>query len=271
MDYAKELEVALEAAARAGDYLRKAYEAFQPIPNAPASISTEADRTSQELILSHLAAAFPDDALYAEETTETLRTARTEGAREWVVDPIDGTRGFVMKNGEFSVMIGLVVRGRVVVGVVLEPALSRVTYAQFGHGCWARTGDGLPTRCQVTATAELADAALVQSHSKKGEVSWPVSALAPGRVIETYSAGVKLAMVARGEVDLYVNTYANFSDWDICAGDLLVTESGGAVSELSGAAVKYATPGHAQRGGLLATNGVLHRAAVAGLRRRPGP
>ena len=73
-------------------------------------------------------------------------------------------------------------------------------------------------------------------------------------------------MVARGEVDLYVNTYANFSDWDICAGDLLVTEAGGTVTEIAGTPVRYGTPGNAQRGGLLATNGRLHNAAVAGLR-----
>ena len=262
MDYQRELEVALEAAARASDYLRAAYEAFTPIPNAPASITTEADRQSQDLILSHLAAAFPDDALCAEEGVQEPR----EADRRWVVDPIDGTRGFAMKNGEFSVMIGLVSKGRVVVGVVAEPAHSRVTYAQFGHGCWVRTGTDLPTACFVTTTESLADAVLVQSHAKKGETPWPVAALKPKRVVGTYSAGVKLAMVARGQVDLYVNSYPDFRDWDICAGELLVTEAGGTVTEIAGSPICYGTPGNAQRGGLLATNGRLHAAAIAALR-----
>jgi 3'(2'), 5'-bisphosphate nucleotidase len=265
MDYARELDVALEAAARAGDYLRAEYDAFKPIPNAPASISTEADRKSQELILSHLVAHFPDDTIRAEETTKSLTAAKRRSSRRWIVDPIDGTRGFVMKNGEFSVMIGLVVRGRVVVGVVLEPALQRVTYAQFGHGCWARTGDAMPVACHVTKTPRLNKAVLVQSHAKKGETPWPVTAMKPRKVVETYSAGVKMAMVARGEVDLYVNTYANFSDWDICAGDVLVTEAGGRTSQIDGDPIKYGQRGNAQRGGLLATNGALHDAAVAAL------
>jgi 3'(2'), 5'-bisphosphate nucleotidase len=268
MDYARELDAALGAAATAADYLRAAYEAFTPISNAPASISTEADRASQDLILTHLSAAFPDDALCAEEGTPALRGAKREGRRLWVVDPIDGTRGFVMKNGEFSVMIGLVEDGRVVVGVVSEPALSRVTYAAIGNGCWVRAGNGSPARCSVTRTESLSDAVLVQSHAKKGETPWPVTSLKPRSVVETYSAGVKLAMVARGEVDLYVNTYPNFSDWDICAGDLLVTEGGGAVTEIAGTPVRYGTLGNAQRGGLLATNGRLHSAAVAALRNR---
>lgn len=265
MDYARELDTALDAAARAAAYLREAYDAFVPVANAPASISTEADRKSQELILSHLTAAFPDDAFCAEEGTAGLAAAKREGARLWVIDPIDGTRGFAMKNGEFSVMIGLVVRGRVVVGVVSEPANARVTYAQFGHGCWVRVAAAMPTRCHVAPTRELSHAVLVQSHAKKGETPWPVPAIKPKTVVETYSAGVKLGMVARGEVDLYVNTYASFSDWDICAGDLLVTEAGGKVTEIAGTPVKYGTPGNAQRGGLLATNGHLHDAAVAAL------
>src|SRR5215218_6440412 len=100
MDYARELDVALEAAVLASDYLRKAYEAFTPIPDAPASISTEADRASQDLILAHLAAAFPEDAVCAEEGA-AARGPNRDGSRLWVVDPIDGSRGFAMKNGEF--------------------------------------------------------------------------------------------------------------------------------------------------------------------------
>jgi fructose-1,6-bisphosphatase/inositol monophosphatase family enzyme len=74
-----------------------------------------------------------------------------------------------------------------------------------------------------------------------------------------------MAMVARGEVDLYVNTYANFSDWDICAGDILVTEAGGSVSGIAGNPIRYGTPGNSQTEGLLATNGGLRAAAVTAL------
>jgi 3'(2'), 5'-bisphosphate nucleotidase len=265
MLYAQELDVALAAAARAGEYLRTAYDAFVPIANAPASITTDADRASQELILAHIAAVFPSDALCAEEATATLQAAPRDGRRLWIVDPIDGTRGFAMKNGEFSVMIGFVVGGEVAVGVVLEPAFSRVTFARRGGGCWVRQSGGDAVAARVTTTVSLDAAVLVQSHAKKGETPWPVAAMKPRRVVETYSAGVKLAMVARGDVDLYVNTYTNFSDWDICAGHLLVTEAGGAVSEISGSHVRYGTPGYSQRGGLLATNGELHSKAVAAL------
>jgi 3'(2'), 5'-bisphosphate nucleotidase len=268
MDYARELDVALAAAAKASTYLREAYEAFAAIPDAPASISTDADRISQEIILTHLAAAFPDDAFCAEEGSSALGAMKRQGPRLWVVDPIDGTRGFAMKNGEFSVMIGLVAEERVVVGVVAEPAFSRTTFAQHGAGCWMQSGAGSPQRRTVTKTESLSDAVLVQSHAKKGEITRPIALLRPRQVVETYSAGVKMAMVARGEVDLYVNTYANFSDWDICAGHVLVTEAGGQATEIAGTPLRYGTPGNAQRGGLLASNGRLHESAVLKLGQR---
>jgi 3'(2'), 5'-bisphosphate nucleotidase len=268
MAFAKELQVALTAAQRSGAYLWDAYQQFVPIPNAPSNISTEADRGSQEIILQYLAEQFPNDALCAEENTPTLAKAVRSGERIWIVDPIDGTRGFAMKNGEFSVMIGFVAAGVVVVGVVLEPALNRVTYAQRGGGCWTLSAIGEAIPCRVTTTPRLADATLVQSHARTPPS--PVqTALQPKHVVETYSAGVKMAMVARGEVDLYVNTYPRFSDWDICAGDILVSEAGGRSSELTGAPLVYGRAGNPQAGGLLSTNGLIHAAAIERLRAVP--
>ncbi len=262
MNFEAELCSALDAAAAAGSLISNDYASFVAIPNAPASITTQTDRNAQEVILKHLQSAFPDDAFCAEETTEALQRTRHSGIRTWIIDPIDGTRGFAIKNGEFSVMIGLVVDGELAVGVVLEPALQRVTFARRGGGCWTRTGVTDQRRCRVSELLNLSESALAQSHSRAGEVSHPVRSLQPRRVIETYSAGVKLALVARGDAELYVNTYPNFHDWDICAGHLLVVEAGGNVTTLNGDPIRYCQPGFEQRSGLLATNGLVHDQAV---------
>lgn len=262
MPFEKELRIATEAAINAGQQIRRDYETFVAIPNAPASISTETDRASQEIILKYLQSAFPEDALCAEEATDTLAKARRTGRRMWIVDPIDGTRGFAKKNGEFSVMIGLSVDGESVVGVVLEPISGRLTYATSGGGCWVRIDGCQPEPCRVLQTESLDRSTLVQSHSKPKEISTPVKLLKPGNVMEVYSAGVKLALVARGDADLYVNTYQAFSDWDICAGHVLVTEAGGKVTTIKGEEIRYGGPGHKQTGGLLASNGLIHDAAV---------
>ena len=77
-------------------------------------------------------------------------------------------------------------------------------------------------------------------------------------MVESYSAGIKLALVARGEADIYVNDYDQFHDWDIAAGHVLVSEAGGTVTDFRGQRLRYGLPGAWQSNGLAATNGHLH-------------
>ena len=269
--------MALEAAEQAGRAIMEEYARFEAIADAPADISTAADRLSQDLILKHLHSAFPDDALCAEETAEAFADVPQIGPKIWIVDPIDGTRGFARKNGEFSIMVALVEQGRIALGIVSEPAKDRLTYATQGGGCWKQDGAGQgqrgcislssePIPCRVSACTELTKATLVQSHSRNADKSSRyVKALQPARVIETYSAGIKLAMIARGEAVIYLNTYDAFHDWDICAGHILVDEAGGRITGLHAEELRYGLPGAWQRHGVLASNGKLHEVAVHAL------
>ena len=264
----RELGAALEAVDQACVYLMKAYAAFEVIADAPSNITTDADRGAQEIILKFLHEHFPDDALCAEEETAMAKIAPAVGPRLWIVDPIDGTRGFARKNGEFSVMVAFCRDGVLEVGIVAQPAFGRLTYAARGQGCWRRDGDKPVERCSVTRVAELSQATLTQSRSKAGSKRSPlVEALAPAKIVETYSAGVKLALVARGEADIYLNDYDQFHDWDIAAGDILVTEAGGTVTGMAGQPLVYGLPEAWQRHGLIATNGLLHDEAARRLRR----
>ncbi len=163
-------------------------------------------------------------------------------------------------------MVAFVENGQVVLGVVQEPALGRLTWAVRGRGCWRHDAGAGPQRCQVSATDDLARATLAQSHSDPARPSRRVQLLKPARLVETYSAGIKLARVARGEADLYLNTYDLVHDWDLCAGDILVTEAGGRVTRLDGAPLRYGLPGAKQEGGTLASNGPLHEAALGRMR-----
>ena len=264
MAYEMELQTALEAVRRAGNVVLDYYSTFTAIPDARADISTQADRDSQEIILRHIRQIYPSDSLCAEENTPTLESAAHTGTRLWIVDPIDGTRGFARKNGEFSVMVAFVDIGQIRVGAVLEPVTRRLTYAVKGGGCWRLDQDFAdPIACSVRTTENLAEAVLTQSHSgKPGRQLSLVQALNPGKVIETYSAGIKLAQVARGEADLYLNTYLHFHDWDICAGQILVEEAGGIVTGLAGEPILYGVNQAGQRSGLLASNGRLHQTAL---------
>lgn len=270
MPYDAELQAALDAVELTRPVILDAYAHFEPIPDAAASIALPIDRQTQEILLQHLSRAFPEDAFVGEEATPTLaKLAGRDAGRErlWIIDPIDGTRGFAMKNGEFSVMVALAERHEVVVGVVFEPVRGRLTYATRGGGCWRRDGDGPPVRCQVGTTDQLREATVTVSRSSTGRRrSAHVEALGAARQIAVYSAGIKLALVARGEADIYVNVYPNFNDWDIAAGQILVEEAGGRVCGLMGQPITYGKGRGGQRDGLVATNGRLHEEALAVLK-----
>lgn len=264
--WTNELEAAKVAVARASAIIMDQYTRLDAKSSAPADVTTQTDRDSQETILQFLASRFPDDAFRAEEATPSLTRLRIAGPRMWIIDPIDGTRGFVTKNGEFSVMIALCVDGVPVMGLVAEPAKDVMTWATTGSGCWQWDG-GEPRSVAVTVTNQLSDVTLIQSHTKIGKgASREVQLLKPARVIETYSAGVKLARVADGTADLYVCDYMEMNDWDLAAGHILVTEAGGRVSNLIGEPRVYGRESPKQMGGLLATNGRLHHAVLSQMR-----
>src|SRR5215210_4863036 len=129
-------------------------------------------------------------------------------------------------------------------------------------GAAAVAGRRWGTVSQLAAWFPAERCSRTQCWSKPGQPTRPVQALAPASVIETYSGGVKLALVARGEADVYANTYEAFYDWDICAGHVLVTEAGGTVTDLAGNPIVYQAADFSQRKGLLATNGPLHAECV---------
>jgi 3'(2'), 5'-bisphosphate nucleotidase len=272
--YARELAEARAAAQAASAEILALYRTFETIEDAPADISTEADRASQEIILRRLSAAFPGDGFCGEESTATLaelrRTRPSEASRVWIVDPIDGSRGFAKKNGEFSVMIGLVEDGRAVLGVVHEPAADRTTFASLGQGCFVHHGSETPRRVAVKPTTAWPDAVVAMSRSRKPEAADRLLAIfGAGRGVATYSAGIKLAQVARGEADLYVGDYPAMHDWDLAAGVALVEEAGGRATDFAGRPLAFGRPPYKQAGGLLATNGRLHADALTIVQSKP--
>lgn len=268
-DRSKDLEVCLQAIREAGVEVLTRYASFEKIEDAPADISTDADRASQEIILTRLHAAFPSDRLCGEESTPTLSASTSQtGSRLWIVDPIDGTRGFAKKNGEFSIMIGLVESGSPVLGAVYEPGIDRLTYAVEGEGCHCVERGDKAVACRVRSTARLSDAVLSISRSQKAEGRKRLlEGFGAKDAVETYSAGIKLAQVARGETDIYLGDYLTLKDWDVCAGHILVTEAGGRVSSVFGEVIEYDGTGKSLGGrGLLATNEILHEPCLGVLR-----
>jgi 3'(2'), 5'-bisphosphate nucleotidase len=160
-------------------------------------------------------------------------------------------------------MIALVEAGEVKIGVVLEPVRGRLTFAVRGQGCWREDGKEIAQRCQVSQVASWDQCTLVRSRSEKGRVP-PAEGQ---KHLFTYSAGIKLALIARGEADAYTSNYHGFHAWDLCAGQILVEEAGGQVTNTHGEPIRYPDDGSAMIDGVVASNGHLHAAALEGLRR----
>jgi 3'(2'), 5'-bisphosphate nucleotidase len=264
-DLRRRLAVAQAALAAAGAEVMRRYTAATAVPDAPAEITTEADLAAEALLVQRLAEAFPEDAVLSEHLPPPVPPV----GRHWVLDPIDGTRGYARKSGEFALLIALVEGRRPVLGAVWEPVPARLTWALAGEGCWTRQGwHGSDHRCRVSTVAGRPRVvAMSRSQGEPGSARL-LAALGAERVLATWSAGIKLALVARGEADLYLGDYLHPHDWDVAAGHLLVEEAGGRVSDLTGREVLYDGSGTSCGGrGLLASNGLVHDAALAAIAR----
>src|SRR5437867_1786282 len=143
-NYQREIKVATELARQAGAVLLEHYNSpflVEQKINALDEIEevTAADREANELIVSRLRKEFPDDGILAEESTDSEH--RLEKDRVWLIDPMDGTKNFIARDGDFAVQIGLAVSGESTVGVVYQP-VRRVLYrAVRGGGAWIEDED----------------------------------------------------------------------------------------------------------------------------------
>ena len=236
------LDVALRAALAGGEAAMRVYaHAFEVTQKDDKTPVTEADLASERVILAILAAAFPEIPVVSEETVPEAGF-ESPAARFWLVDPLDGTREFVAKNGEFAVLIGLIEDCRPVLGVVHGPAVG-LTYTAHGPGtAMRRRAGGLfePIRARVPAPDGV-----VVVHSRSHENSRRLAEYFQDRpVIERQKCGsaLKFGVLAAGEADCYPR-FGTTMEWDTAAGQAVLEAAGGQVLDLSGAPLQYGKPG----------------------------
>ena len=240
---------------------------------------TAADRRANALICAALAERFPDVPIVAEESHPEKFRGFASAPRVLFVDPLDGTREFIARNGEFAVMIGLLEGARAVAGVVHAPEARRSWVGALEAGAWRVEPDGRWLPVRVSSESDLGRARLVASRShRSASLQRALTALGAASVRALGSAGLKGAEVAQASAEAYVDTGPGTKRWDACAIDALVTAAGGRVTDTLGAPIDYRGPDLANRRGLLVTNGLVHDAILArlgtprarGRRDRPG-
>ncbi|HXG84389.1 MAG TPA: 3'(2'),5'-bisphosphate nucleotidase CysQ [Pyrinomonadaceae bacterium] len=263
----KELETAVVLARRAGAVILDFYAAgveteqkiFADNFSEPVTI---ADRTASAIIVEGLIKAFPGDGILSEEEADD--DERLSKKRVWVIDPIDGTYGFIEKTGDFAVQIGLAENGEVVLGVVFMPTEDYLYFAVKGAGAFLVKNNGEPQQLKVSDKIDFSEMNLAVSRNHRSpKMSRVVEKFGLKSETRRGSVGLKVGLIVRKTCDLYVHLSPRTKHWDTCAPEIILREAGGEMTDLFGARIVYNTPDVNNHNGILATNGAAHAAAVA--------
>lgn len=226
-------------ARRAGDAIMAVYrEDFDVEMKSDCSPLTAADLAAQKVIAEGLAQLDPPLPLISEEASQLPWEQRREWSRYWLVDPLDGTREFVKRNGEFTVNIALIENGTPVLGVVLAPVTEELFVAARGHGAWWQVQrDGEWERISTRTLANPPVAAGSRSHGGSSEMTLR-RLLGEDYQLHPLGSSLKFCLIARGSADVYLRRGPT-SEWDTAAAQCVLEEAGGAVLDLAGKPLHY--------------------------------
>jgi len=265
VSYDRELSVAVDLAREAGAAILEFYdgpiEVLQKYSANDFEPVTHADRVANQIIVDRLEREFPNDGILAEESIDTEH--RLDKARVWMVDPLDGTNGFIDGNGDFAVQIGLVEEGVCVVGVVYQPLTGVMYRAVLGGGTWIERPELEPEKASVSNNQDIGSMRLAASRSHRSpRMNKVVSTLGFQDEVQRGSVGIKIGLIVERQCDAYIHLSPRTKQWDTCAPQLILTEAGGRLSDLFGEALSYNVREIQNLNGLLASNGVAHEQLV---------
>jgi 3'(2'), 5'-bisphosphate nucleotidase len=218
---------------------------------------TVADRESSRIIVESLAKQFPDDGILSEEENDVI-DLRLGRERVWIVDPIDGTSGFIKKDGDFAVQIGLADNGEPVVGVVLLPAHSILYSAAKSSGAFV---NDKPLHVSTTTDTRRMNLAVSRNH-RSPKMSRIVKDFGFNSEIQRGSVGLKVGLIAEQTCDAYIHLSPRTKMWDTCAPQIILEEAGGKLTDLWGEKYRYDIGDVQNWGGIVATNGAIHAQTI---------
>jgi 3'(2'), 5'-bisphosphate nucleotidase len=227
----------LPIAARAAAAIMRVYEgSFAVEHKSDDSPLTLADLESQRIIVEGLAQLTPGVPILSEESLQAPWDERRSWRELWVVDPLDGTREFVKRNGEFAINIALVVEHEPVLGLIYAPARRLVYWGAAGSGTFRRDEHGAVTRIKVEPPA--APIRVVGSRSHLSAKTAAYLARLPPYEMTGVGSSLKFCLLAEGRAELYPR-FGPTSEWDTAAGQALLEAAGGHVTLMDGQRMRY--------------------------------
>lgn len=269
-EISNEEDVLALAVREAGASIRAHFEnGAQVYTKADKSPVTDADLAANAIILQHLRAAFPEDAILSEETAPD--TDLTAAERCWIIDPLDGTASFVRRERHFAVMVGLEVGGRPHVGAIYYPMYDELYTATAGRGV-RLTKEGATTTMRFTppATPEAGRIGTTPGSLRTLTTGSPHWTGDPALLLTTDRGfGFRPKALMNGRFDAFIGWLADGLNsggypWDLCATDLITYEAGGVLTDIYGHPYEYRRVHERLRGGIVAaTDAALHQRVLS--------
>lgn len=230
-------EALVPIAIRAGEAIMSVYEgAFTVEHKLDDSPLTLADLESQRIILESLARLTPGVPVLSEESAQAPWAVRRYWPELWVVDPLDGTREFVKRNGEFTVNIALVIEHEPVLGIVAAPARKTLWWGAAGSGARRAVHGGAAEPIRVAPPATPIRVVGSRSHMSPETAAY-LAKIGPHELTGIGSS-LKFCLLAEGKADIYPR-FGPTSEWDTAAGQALLEAAGGHVTRIDGHRLRY--------------------------------
>lgn len=257
LDLSEELEVACQIAREAATIVTTFYVGSSEVEyKSHDEPVTEADRSANRHIVERIQEAYPDDGILSEESKDDF--VRLDRERVWIIDPLDGTKEFIARNGEFSIMIGLAIGGRAVMGVVMQPDPGLLYAGIVGQGVYLYEGDE-SVSLTTSDRERVSQMILVSSRSHRQQVVDNIRKrlrITSERV--SGSVGLKVGLITRQQADLYIHPSPGCKEWDLCAPHAILEAAGGTMTDCWGNPIRFNNRDVRAHNGLVATNGHIH-------------
>jgi 3'(2'), 5'-bisphosphate nucleotidase len=259
------IELSQTAAVILKSYYRGSTENLEVLDKLEGPV-TVADRAVDRHILAGIQAMCGESCGYLTEETYQIGDLKLPQDWVWIIDPLDGTRDFIDKTGEYAIHIALTYQHRPVLAVVTIPESDRLYAAIVGGGTWKITPDGVRKPIQVSQNTQLTDLIVVASRNHRSEELVRLLARLPcQQQRKVGSIGCKIAAIVEHQADVYVSLSGKSApkDWDLAAPELILTEAGGKFTHQDGSLPLYNQGDVSQWGCLMASNGEWHQQLLA--------